>query len=64
MKNNTVSKWFLYSSINLNIKVNTQITMDLSVEDRIIENRKKQIEQFYLFTAGYAHMLNFIYTIS
>ena len=64
MKNNTVSKWFLYSSINLNIKVNTQITMDLSVEDRITENRKKQIEKFYLFPAGYARMLNFIYTIS
>ena len=44
MTNNTVPKWFLYSSITINIKVTTKITIDLLAEDQIIENRKTEIE--------------------
>lgn len=65
MTNNTVPKWFLYSSITMNIKVTTKITIDLLAEDQIIENRKTEIEKIFLYsTAWYAHMLIFIYSIS
>lgn len=65
MTNNTVPKWFLYSSITMNIKVTTKITIDLLAEDQIIENRKMEIEKIFLYsTAWYAHMLIFIYSIS
>lgn len=65
MTNNIVPKWFLYSSITMNIKVTTKITIDLLAEDQIIENRKTEIEKIFLYsTAWYAHMLIFIYSIS
>lgn len=47
MTNNTVPKWFLYSSITMNIKVTTKITIDLPAEDQIIENWKTESKKIF-----------------